>query len=104
MTRSRSTRLGTANTRERGLHAANSDSQLKISCDIAFVNSVEVLLGKSISLPPQDPELVYASMANRLKDRLVRVIRRILGDRVDTLDIETAVSADEMESKPGLAI
>ncbi|KAK4040494.1 hypothetical protein C8A01DRAFT_46211 [Parachaetomium inaequale] len=61
----------------------NDMGELKITCDVSFTNTTEVLPGFILSSPPTDPSEDQASLALGMESELARVRHGILGGRSD---------------------
>jgi hypothetical protein len=62
--------------------------ELKITCDVSFTNTIEVLPGFLLSSPPSNLTEVHAGFAREMASELARVCHGILGGRWSHLQPE----------------
>lgn len=58
-----------------------AENDLKVTCDISFVNTTEVSGQLSMSVPPTDPEFTENVLLEEMRSELRRVCVGILGEK-----------------------
>ena len=67
----------------------NGQNDLKVTCDISFVNTTEVSAQVFMSVPPPNPEAIHQTLLEEMRSELQRVSDGILGKTAGQKDFRS---------------